>query len=181
MKKSTLKEILDWIFHIALAAILGILIVLFIGRLTIVDGNSMNPTLENQNVLIIENITPRFGTLKQGDIVVMKIPEILGSKRQYAIKRIIATENQHIEIRDGMVFVDGVKLDEDYVNYKETLVDNELYSDMVVPKGSIYVMGDNRIPDKSKDSRSFGVVNKSRVIGKCWVRIFPFSEAGPVR
>jgi len=46
--------------------------------------------------------------------------------------------------------------------------------------GCLYVLGDNRIPEKSKDSRIFGAVNKNRVVGRCWIRIFPFSEAGPV-
>lgn len=181
MKKKVLKEVTDWALHIILAVALGIAIILFVGRLTIVDGNSMNPTLRNKDVIIIESITQRFGTLKQGDIVVLKIPELLDGHRKYAIKRIIATENQHIEIRDGKVFVDGIKLDESYINSESTLAENSLYSDMTVPEGCLYVLGDNRIPDKSLDSRAFGVVKKDRVIGKCWIRLFPFSEAGSVK
>ena len=140
----------------------------------------MNPTLQNEDIVIIESITQRFGSLKQGDIVVLKVPELLDGHQKYAIKRIIAFENQHVKIADGKVFVDGVELDEAYINTDSTLAEGSLYSDMIVPEGCLYILGDNRLPDKSKDSRTFGAVNKERVIGRCWIRIFPFSEAGPV-
>jgi signal peptidase I len=180
VSKDTVKNILDWVLHIILAVAFGIVIIVYLGRLTVVDGNSMNPTLQNQDVIIIEAITPRFGVIKTGDIVVMKIPELLENRKEYAIKRVIATENQHVEIKGGNVFVDGKMLSESYTNGKETTVENSLYSDMVVPEGCIYILGDNRIPDKSLDSRTFGAVKKDRIIGKSWVRIFPFSKAGYV-
>lgn len=180
MSKKILKEVWDWALHIALAVAIGLLIIVFLGRLTIVEGNSMNPTLKNEDILIIESITQRFGSLEQGDIVVLKIPELLNGHQKYAIKRIIALENQHVKIADGKVFVDGVPLDEDYINTDTTTADGSLYADMIVPEGCLYVMGDNRIPEKSKDSRTFGAVNEDRVVGRCWIRIFPFSEAGPV-
>lgn len=181
MSKELKKNILDWTLHIAVAIALGIVIIVFVGRLTIVEGNSMTPTLKSQNVVIIESITQRLGTLKPGDIVVLKIPELLDGHKKYAIKRIIAMENQHVEIRDGKVFVDGQALKENYINGEETTAGDPLYADVIVPKGCIYVLGDNRIPDKSRDSRTFGAVNQDRIIGKCWIRLFPFSEAGPVR
>ncbi|MCX7771683.1 MAG: signal peptidase I, partial [Clostridia bacterium] len=96
MDKKLVKDILDWVLHIAVAIALGVLIIVFLGRLTIVDGNSMVPTLQNQNVVIIESVTQRFGTIKPGDIVVLKIPELLENRKKYAIKRVIATENQHV-------------------------------------------------------------------------------------
>ena len=73
-------EILDWAVHLVAAIILGFLIIIFVGRLTIVEGNSMSPTLQNNNILIIESITQRFGTIEQGDIVVLKIPELLSGR-----------------------------------------------------------------------------------------------------
>ncbi len=180
MNKKLLREILSWILHIAVAVALGLGVITFLGRLTVVNGNSMSPTLKNQNVIIIESITPRFGTIKQGDIVVLRMPELLEGKQKYAVKRVIAKENQHIEIRDGKVFVDGKQLSENYINNEETNIGNTLYADMVVPEGCIYVLGDNRIPEKSRDSRVFGPVKKDRIVGKCWIRIFPFTEAGQV-
>jgi len=181
VNKKVLKEILSWVLHIAFAVGLGLAVITFLGRLTVVNGNSMSPTLKNQNVIIIERITPRFGTIKQGDIVVLRVPELLEGKQKYAVKRVIARENQHIEIRDGKVFVDGAKLSEPYINSEETYIDNTLYADMIVPEDCIYVLGDNRIPEKSRDSRVFGPVKEDRIVGKCWIRIFPFTAAGQVK
>lgn len=181
MNKKVVKDILDWVIHLALAIVLGIAIIVFLGRLTVVDGNSMTPTLQNQDVLIIESVTPRFGDIKPGDIVVVKIPELLDNRKKYAIKRVIATEDQHVEIRDKKIYVNGVSLTEDYINGVETFSEDPMYTDMIVPKGCIYILGDNRIPEKSRDSRTFGAVNTDRIIGKSWIRLFPFSEAGPVR
>lgn len=181
MNRKFWKEAADWGIHIGIAVMLAVLITIFLGRITIVEGNSMNPTLENNNVLIIQSLTTRFGTVKQGDIVVMKIPEFLEGNKKYAIKRVIATENQRVEISGGKVYVDGKEISEDYINGSETLAGNSPYADMTVPEGCIYVLGDNRLPDKSRDSRIFGPVNLSRVVGKCLVRIFPFSDAGVVR
>lgn len=180
MKNKVIKEILDWGLYIGIAILLALLIVFFLGRITIVEGTSMVPTLKNGDVLIIESITPRFGTLRQGDIVVMRIPELLGERRKHAIKRIIAVENQHVQIRDGKVYVDGQELQEPYINGSYTQEMNDLYSDIIVPEGCIYVMGDNRLPDKSRDSRVFGPVNRKRVVGRCILRIFPFSGFGSV-
>lgn len=181
MNKKLLKEILAWVLHIAAAVVLGLAVITFLGRLTVVNGNSMSPTLKNQNVLIIESITPRFGTIEQGDIVVLRVPELLEGKQKYAVKRVIAKENQHIEIRDGKVFVDGKELSESYTNNTETHAGSSLYADMIVPQGCIYVLGDNRIPEKSRDSRIFGPVKVDRIVGKCWIRIFPFTEAGQIK
>ncbi len=181
MSKELKKNIFDWVMHIVVAIALGVVIIVYVGRLTIVDGNSMAPTLQSQNVVIIESLTQRFGTIKPGDIVVLKIPELLDGHKKYAIKRIIAVENQRVEIREGKVFVDGIALIESYINGEQTTTNDPMYADVTVPKGCIYVLGDNRIPDKSRDSRTFGTINVDRIVGKCWIRLFPFSEAGPVR
>jgi len=175
------RKAMSWILPIVLAVAIGLTVVEFIGRLVIINGNSMSPTLKNRDVIIIESITPRFGSIKQGDVVVLKIPELLERNQKFAVKRVIAKENQHVEIRDGRVFVDGRELSEDYVNNVETHIDNTLYSDMIVPEGCIYVLGDNRLPEKSKDSRVFGPVKEDRIIGKFWIRIYPFTKAGPIK
>jgi signal peptidase I, bacterial type len=180
VEKRIIKEVIDWGLHIGIAVLLAVLVVTFLGRITVVEGTSMTPTLHNNDVLIIESITPRFGTLHQGDIVVLRIPELLGNNRKYAVKRIIAVENQHVLIKDGKVYVDGKELSEPYINGSYTDEMNDLYSDITVPEGCIYVLGDNRLPGKSHDSRVFGPVNKERVVGRCFVRIFPFSDFGSV-
>lgn len=178
MEKKVLKEVTDWVLHIVVAILLAVCIIVFVGRITIVDGTSMAPTLKNHDILIIESISTRFGSIKPGDIVVMKIPELLEGRKKYAIKRVIAVENQLIEIKDGKVYRDGQLLIEDYINGDTAPSKEGLYDKIVVPEGCVYVMGDNRLPEKSRDSRTFGPVSKQRIIGKVFLRIFPFSEIG---
>lgn len=176
--KTFRQEILEWILYLVVSVVLALLIVNYLGRFTVVDGNSMQPTLQNRNVVIVESLSLRMSGLENGDIVVMKIPELLGGSRTYAIKRIIAMEGQQVRIADGKVHVDGILLSEPYTSDIPTLADGSPYQEMVVPAGCLYVLGDNRNPDKSRDSRIFGVVNTERVIGKAFVRLFPFSRVG---
>lgn len=177
MNDSVKKEIIDWLVHIALAIVITLFIINYIGQFTIVQGNSMLPTLKDKNILIIEKLTQRFGSIKQGDIVVVKIPDLLGRGKTYAVKRVIATGGQKIEIKNGNVFVDGEKLDEHYISGGDTFATGP-FSDMVVPENCIYVLGDNRMPGASKDSRIFGPVDKNTIAGRAIFRIFPLKELG---
>lgn len=97
------------------------------------------------------------------------------------IKRIIAVEGDHIEIKDGKVYLNGEELREDYLDNGVTtnMGTYGMFSDVVVPKGYVFVMGDNR--DHSTDSRSFGCVPVKKIEGKVWIRFWPFSEFGTVK
>lgn len=175
------KEIFSWLRHIGLAVIITLTIIDFVGQFTIVLGNSMNPTLQNNDIVVIEKITRHFGQLKQGDVVILKIPELLSDGKTYAVKRIIAMGGQRISIREGSVYVNEVKLEEPYINGEETLITPGVHDDMTVPEGYIYVLGDNRIPNASRDSRTFGPVEAEKVVGRVVFRLFPISEMGVVK
>jgi len=178
MKNDALKkEIIDWLVHIALAIIITLIITNYIAQFTIVRGNSMLPTLDDNNILVIEKLTQRFGQIKPGDIVVVRIPDLLGRGKTYAVKRVIAAEGQKVEIRDGKVFVDGNELHEPYTTGGDTFATGE-FSNIVVPENCIYVLGDNRLPGASKDSRTFGPVEKDRIAGRVVFRLFPFNKIG---
>lgn len=180
-RKEIIKELMDWLVHIALAVAITIIIINYVGQFTVVQGNSMLPTLKPDSVLIIEKLTQRFSKLEQGDIVVLKIPELLGDNKTYAVKRVIATEGQNVSIRNGIVYVDGKALEEDYRNGTVTSEISGMYSDMTVPKNCIYVLGDNRYPGASKDSRYFGPINTNRVTGRVVFRVYPIPEMGQVK
>lgn len=165
---------MDWVLHITFAIVLGIFIITFVAQRTVVDGNSMLPTLKDGDQLIIEKLTPRFSGVKTSDIVTIYIPEHLDRNREYIVKRVIATEGDFVEIRDGGVFVNGQKLTEEYTLGEETMSVREEYSSLTVPEEHIYVLGDNRMPNASLDSRSFGPVGLDRVIGTMLIRIYPF-------
>lgn len=161
--------------HIGVAVIIGVLIVTFVAQRTIVYGSSMEPTLQDNNQLIIEKITPRFGKLKYGDIVTVYVPEELSEGKDYIIKRVIGVAGDLVEIKDGGVYLNGKKLDEPYINGDYTYEVDPQYSSVKVPEGMVYVLGDNRLRNASKDSRSIGLIDIRKIRGRAFVRLYPFN------
>lgn len=172
---------LDWAVHIAVAVAIGLVIVNYVAQLTLVWGNSMLPTLQNWNILIIEKITPRFGHLERGNIVTLNVPEMIGEDRRTVIKRIIGVEGDTVELRDGRVYLNNEPLKEEYVNGNSTLPINSQYSKVTVEKGYIYVMGDNRMPGASDDSRRMGPLKLEKVGGKAVLRLMPVNKIGIIK
>jgi signal peptidase I len=177
-KNPVLKEVLDWGIHILIAVLVGVLIVTFVGQRTVVNGSSMEPTLQDGDQLIIEKISPKLGKLHQGDIVTLDVKDFKDVPESPIIKRIIGVEGDTVEIKDGKVYVNGIELKEDYINGINTDVVQEKFAKVTVPKGSVYVMGDNRLPRQSLDSRTIGPLEISRIGGKAILRFYPFSSFG---
>jgi len=137
----------------------------------------MEPTLLNDDNLWVEKISPRLGNIQRGDIVTISVPE---SENSPLVKRIIALENDTIEIRDGQVYINGKVLKEDYLLENKTdMLFNSQYNNIEIPKGYVYVMGDNR--QYSNDSRYIGPVKASKIIGRVILRIYPFNRLGPLK
>lgn len=170
-KNTLFDEFLDWAETLVLYCFIALLLLTFVVKLVIVDGNSMNPGLEDGQKLITANF---FYKPKYGDIVIFQNPDAKLNKT--LVKRVIATEGQTVAIdfEKGEVKVDGKVLDEPYI--KELTKEREnFYADQVtVPEGCVFVMGDNR--NKSTDSRSslVGMVPVDTIVGKAIIRIFPF-------
>lgn len=170
-----MKETLDWLLHIAIALAVGILIVTFVGQRTIVHDISMQPTLVEGDNLLVEKLSTKLGGLHRGDIIVFDDP----LEPKQLIKRLIALEGEKVEIReDGKVYINGTLLEEKYLGQEirsNTLGDSQ-YMNMVVPKGHVFAMGDNR--EHSQDSRIFGPVEIRHISGKAIFRFFPFGKFG---
>lgn len=181
IKNPALREALDWAVHILIAVVIAIFIITFVGQRTVVNGASMEPTLHDGDNLIVEKISQRFGTLKPGDVVVVKLndPALIEKEHDPIIKRIIAVENDTVEIKDGKVYVNGKEKVENYTTGEPTDPLNPVNSKLTVDKGNIYVMGDNR--GNSKDSRVIGQVPISKVKGRAILRFFPFNKMGTIR
>ena len=152
-KNSVMGYVIYAIAGVALAIILNI----FLG-LVIVNGHSMDSTLRDKQILIMYKNTEN---LKAGDIVVAKIKRFDNGEDETIIKRVIATEGQTVEIKNGKVLVDDVEIKEDYINEP---MDIQSYDKVTVPKGEIYVMGDNR--NHSLDSRIQGTISLDNVEGR---------------
>lgn len=176
-KNLFLREVLDWLFHIAVAIAIGVLIVTYVAQVTKVNGESMEGTLYNNDRLIIEKISPRFGKINRGDIVTIDVSDMESFRNSPLIKRVIGIAGDLVEVRDGKVYVNDVLLEEKYISGEITYA-NEKYSRVVVPEGYIYVMGDNRNIGKSNDSRFVGPLELKRVGGKAVIRFLPLNRIG---
>ena len=170
---NTRAEVYDWIQCIIFALVFCVLLFVFGARMVNVVGHSMVPTLEQNDKVIISNL---FYHPKQGDIVVLRKQTLMDEP---IVKRIIATEGQTVDIDfdDGVVYVDGKALDEPYVN--APVHDRENFEGKItVPKGSVFVMGDNR--NGSTDSRDerLGPVDEGYVLGRAVLALWPLSKAG---
>lgn len=175
-KNTALKEVIDWALHIIIAVVIGVLIVTFVAQRTIVFGSSMEPTLHDGDQMVIEKISPRTGKLKVGDIVTVYVPEELSEGRNYIIKRVIGVANDTVEIKDGNVYLNGEKLEEGYASGDYTHEVAPEYNKVTVPEGQVYVLGDNRLRNASKDSRSIGPIEIDKIKGRAILRFYPFNS-----
>ena len=156
------------------------LVFVFVIRLEGVSGPSMTPTLlDGEYMALLSNFISR--DYEQGDIVVATVPTFDDARP--IVKRVIATAGQTVDIdfSNGEVRVDGVLLEEPYIN-EPTLTDFDSGLDypVTVPEGCVFLMGDNR--NHSADSRyaPIGCVNTDYILGKVILRIFPFSRIGTI-
>ena len=171
------KDIYDWIQCLISALIVCVLIFVFLFRVIDVKGSSMVPTLNNQDKMLVSGL---FYKPKAGDIVVFKKDEYDPEKA--LVKRIIATEGQKINIDfdKGIVYVDEVPIEEDYIN-DITTTKLDFIGPQTVPEGCVFVMGDNR--NMSTDSRKteIGMVDSRLIIGKVYCILFPLKSFGLVK
>ena len=138
----------------------------------------METTLEPDQYVLVDKLTPRFDTYKRGDIVVFNPPEAWqqADGTPY-IKRVIGVGGDTVEIHDGKVFVNGTELVEPYVFQEDgepQPTEDPLQPEKwVVPDGELFLMGDHR--GSSADSREFGTVELDKVIGRAWLRYWPIN------
>lgn len=171
--KQVLSEIWEWLKTIALSVALALLINLFV-QPTIVKGESMYPTLENKDLVITLKTAYLNSAPEQGDIVIFKS----SFEDKIYIKRVIGTPGDKVEIKSGHVYVNNKELIEEYVSTNYTEGDLEV----TVPEEKVFVLGDNRWPNASLDSRSslLGLVPIQRIIGKTIYRVYPFQKIGDI-
>ena len=171
-KKSTMLYIHDLIY--LLAAIMIVFLLLF--RVIVVSGSSMYSTLVHGDyLLLLSNVF--YQDIDQGDIVVISKESFDNGKP--IVKRVIATEGQIVDIdfANGIVYVDGLPLEEDYI-YSPTTVDEGMQFPLIVEEGCIFVLGDNR--GVSMDSRDpdIGQIDTREVLGKAIFLLFPGDHYG---
>lgn len=171
-------EAYEWLEAVAFALAVVVLLFTFAFRIVSVDGDSMLPTLQNENRVIVSCL---FYSPKPNDIVIIAG---LGGEdpTKYdhpLVKRVIATEGQVVDFTpDGRVMVDGTVLNEDFDLISDT--GSAYQYPLTVAEDCVYVLGDNR--NNSRDSRSstVGMIKTEYILGKVQLRIFPFDSFGSV-
>ncbi len=164
--KSLVRDIV-----IALVIVIAITMVI---KPTIVKETSMQPTLYENNYLLVNKQAYRFGEEERGDIIVFHSSL---EDKELLIKRIIGLPGDTITIDQGKVFLNGTELKEDYTLEGETPGE---VRDFIVPEGQLFVMGDNRRVSIDSRSEKVGCVDKDDVMGKAFVRLYPFNEIGSI-
>jgi signal peptidase I len=164
------EELVAWVKTLMSAAVYAVLIVTFLFQVARVEGQSMAPTLEDQDRLIVNKLVYRIGEPRRGDIVMLYYP--LNPEKSF-VKRVIAEEGDTVRIVDGRVYVNDIPLKDDYVASEYRSHDD--WGPQVIPEGYDFVMGDHR--NNSSDSRHWGMVPKKYIIGKVQIRWWPVPTA----
>ena len=201
----TVKEVLEWFYCIVIAIALALLIRYFVGTPTVVKQTSMFPTLKQNQRLILNRLSRTFNEVpNRGDIITFEAPNksatdgikavydkelnswfeefcyyVLEIDKMSYIKRVIALPGEHVQIKDGYVYINGQRLQEDYLPAGVvTDIEKGIYDDFIVPENTVFAMGDNR--PQSTDCRVFGCIPLEKIEGTLSFRFWPLNIFGKV-
>lgn len=176
--RSFSSELKDFSFETIKVVIISLVVIVgirsFVMQPFFVSGKSMEPNFHDGDYLIVDELSYRFGEPKRGDVIIFHYPN---NPREFYIKRIIALPGEKIEIMDNIITIynaedlSGFKLDEAYIPSETQITGNyvkELKND------EYYVLGDNRTA--SADSRVWGVLEEHFIVGRAWIRAWPFGD-----
>lgn len=167
--KSVIKEYID---SFIVAGILAILIITYVARSFYIPSESMLPTLKVNDYILVNRFVYKMALPSRGEIIVFHPPHVKDPVNTDFIKRVVALENDVVEVADGVLYLNGIPQDEPFI--KEPIdADFPAYR---VPKGHVFVMGDNR--NNSDDSRYWGPLPLENIVGKAFVIFWPVSRMG---
>lgn len=174
--KEIIKELAGWLLYIVLIIAFTWFVVTFVGQRTEVSGSSMETTLSDKDQLIVDKMTYRFRDPKRYDIVVFPYQY---QDNTYYIKWIIGLPGETVQILSGMVYIDGMRLDE---HYGDEIMENPGIAEepLTLGEDEYFVLGDNR--NNSSDSRAsdVGLIHRKDLIGRAWIRVWPLSQIGVI-
>ena len=161
--------IVDALKYIIVIVVVFLLFIFVVGIQQVV-GPSMNPTLNEGDIIIVNKLLYNIGDINRNDVIVISQDE------KYMIKRVVGLPGETVEYKDNYVIVDGIKYDEKFIN-DDVITNDFSITDLgydVIPDGMYLVLGDNRT--NSLDSRNYGLIKKENIIGKAWIKLWPFNN-----
>jgi signal peptidase I len=171
------RTILEWLGVIGGGVVIALLVEAFLIQAFWIPSESMEPTLHVGDRVLVNKLSYELHDVNRGDVVVFERPPVTSTQEdgeiKDLIKRVIAIEGDTIEGRDGSVFVNGDRLEEDYLE-PDTPTTN-LERETIKPD-HVFVMGDNRT--NSEDSRAFGQVPEDDIVGRAFLRVLPITDIG---
>ena len=179
--KTGTRQVIEWVVLIGAALALALLIRLFLFQAFFIPSPSMVPTLKENDRVLVNKLSYKVHDVNRGDLLVFEAPESEDSDIKDLVKRVVALPGETVSFRGGSVYVDGKELDEDYlpegtVTQVTPTPDCEGAAEVTIPPKHIWVMGDNRAG--SKDSRCFGPIPESDIVGRVFFRMWPPGDIG---
>jgi signal peptidase I len=174
-KKSHRRGIIEWLIVLVVAIAASFLIRTFVFQTFYIPSSSMNPTLWKGNRIMVDKLSVDFGTINIGDIVVFKAPPRVKSECHDAVtdlvKRVIGVPGDHLTSKGNTIYVNGKPLDQKWLHWNPVTPE---IGNVVVAKGQYFMMGDYH--SNSCDSRYWGTVARSAIIGKAFLKFWPLSQ-----
>lgn len=173
------SEIREYIEALIISVVLAGLIITFVAQSFLVEGSSMEPSLHHGQRLLVEKVSYHFSQPKRGEVVVFKYP---GDQRRKFIKRVIGVPGDEITIRSGFLYINGQRLEEDFINGPTYgTYSAPTFGPVLVPDGHFFVLGDNR--RNSDDSRypDVGFVPSKNLVGRALFIYWPLTQVALVR
>ena len=174
-KRRTKHLLIEWLIIVVVALGVSFLMRTFVIQTFFIPSGSMEPTLQIGDRIIVSKLSVTFGTIHRGDIVVFKAPpaEHCGDPVTDLVKRVIGLPGDHLTSKGNTIYVNGSPLAETWTHVEPL---GQAIGQVTVPANSYFMMGDNH-PD-SCDSRMWGTVPRSDIIGKVFLRIWPLGRFG---
>jgi signal peptidase I len=169
--RDAVRVAFEWIGLVVLALVIALLIKTFLFQAFYIPSESMVPTLKVHDRVLVNKLSYKLHPVHRDDIVVFKAPKGSDPGIDDLVKRVIGLPGDSVSAHDGHIFINGKQLDESYLP-KGTFTSD--FSPVKIPPNSYWVMGDNR--GNSKDSRVFGPIAKHNIVGRVFIRIWPFSR-----
>lgn len=177
-ERSIFRELGGWLLYILIIIVLTYLIITFVGQRTRVSGSSMETTLSNEDNLIVDKLTYHFKEPKRYDIIVFPYKY---EENTYYIKRIIGLPGETVQVNDGYTYINGEQLAGDIYGAEVMESAGIAAEPITLGEDEYFVLGDNR--NHSCDSRdpSVGILKRKDLMGKAWIRIYPFDKMGVIK